>query len=443
VRRTVTLKYNWRITVLHTRTIRTARGAWRAACLAAGLAAAVAVVLTVPVTGARADSDGDKARVDAQLAQTQATLEAATGRAQQAATAYTSATAALTGAQATLADAQGRVVAAEVAARQANREAGAARGVFDAASAAFDTATAEVNRGRDEVGAFVAAAYRGAGLVALNAVLTARSPTEVADRVENLNQIAANRKRALDTLTRARWTARDRQNDAQLAHDAAEAARAAAARALSDSVAAQTAARQAATAVQDLVRQRQQALATANQERAAVLARYNALRAESARIAAELRARGARSGSARVRVPDPRPGAYFLMPVQGWKSSDFGMRYDPFYHVWQLHAGVDVAAGGGQPIHAAADGEVVHAGWSGGNGNYTCVSHGTYQGRNLATCYGHQSKLLVSVGQWVHRGDVIGRVGTTGASTGYHMHFEVRLDGTPVNPLRWLPGCLC
>jgi murein DD-endopeptidase MepM/ murein hydrolase activator NlpD len=86
---------------------------------------------------------------------------------------------------------------------------------------------------------------------------------------------------------------------------------------------------------------------------------------------------------------------------------------------------------------------VVRAGPAGGNGNYTCVSHGLYQGQNLSTCYGHQSAILVSVGQSVHHGQLIGRVGSTGASTGSHLHFEVRLNGSPVQPLNWLPACLC
>jgi murein DD-endopeptidase MepM/ murein hydrolase activator NlpD len=132
-----------------------------------------------------------------------------------------------------------------------------------------------------------------------------------------------------------------------------------------------------------------------------------------------------------------------MMPTAGWKSSDFGMRFDPYYQVWQLHAGTDIAAPSGQAIYAAADGKVVRAGWNGGYGNYTCISHGTYQGKDLSTCYGHQSAILVSVGQHVRRGELIGRVGTTGASTGSHLHFEVRRDGTPENPLPWLPGCFC
>jgi murein DD-endopeptidase MepM/ murein hydrolase activator NlpD len=125
------------------------------------------------------------------------------------------------------------------------------------------------------------------------------------------------------------------------------------------------------------------------------------------------------------------------------KTSGFGMRYDPYYRVWQLHAGVDLAAPGGTPIYAAGPGRVVRAGWAGGYGNYTCLYHGLYRGRGISTCYGHQSRILVHVGQAVRRGQLIGLVGTTGASTGYHLHFEVRVDGTPVQPLDWLPGCLC
>jgi murein DD-endopeptidase MepM/ murein hydrolase activator NlpD len=86
---------------------------------------------------------------------------------------------------------------------------------------------------------------------------------------------------------------------------------------------------------------------------------------------------------------------------------------------------------------------VIQAGWNGGYGNYTCISHGRLQGRGFSTCYGHQSAILVHVGERVSRGEVIGRVGTTGASTGYHLHFETRFDGVPRNPLGYLPPCLC
>ena len=183
-------------------------------------------------------------------------------------------------------------------------------------------------------------------------------------------------------------------------------------------------------------------MTVADQQRGAVLEQYAQLKAESDRIAAELRDAAGNVGTKLVDAPGGGKG-FFLMPTPGWKSSDFGMRYDPYYHVWQLHAGVDIAAPTGQTIYAAADGRVVFTGWSGGYGNYTCISHGRYQGSDLSTCYGHQSAILVREGQRVHRGQVIGRVGATGAATGAHLHFEVRRGGAPVQPLPWLPACLC
>ncbi|WP_406045212.1 M23 family metallopeptidase [Micromonospora sp. NBC_00898] len=125
-------------------------------------------------------------------------------------------------------------------------------------------------------------------------------------------------------------------------------------------------------------------------------------------------------------------------PLSGRLTSEFGDRFDPYYHVWHLHPGVDLAAPVGTPIVAAADGRVSRAGWYGGYGNYTCLDHGRADGQRLSTCYGHQSRLLVSPGQRVRAGQVIGLVGSTGASTGPHLHFEVRLGGRPVDPLPWL-----
>lgn len=125
-------------------------------------------------------------------------------------------------------------------------------------------------------------------------------------------------------------------------------------------------------------------------------------------------------------------------PLAGRLTSRYGTRLDPYYHVWQVHPGVDLAAPVGTPIVTAADGRVSRAGWSGGYGNYTCIDHGRAAGQRLSTCYGHQSRLLVTPGQRVRAGEVIGLVGSTGASTGPHLHFEVRLGGRAVDPLPWL-----
>jgi peptidoglycan DL-endopeptidase CwlO len=118
----------------------------------------------------------------------------------------------------------------------------------------------------------------------------------------------------------------------------------------------------------------------------------------------------------------------FIWPVNGPVVSPFGMRWG------RLHAGVDIAVPAGTPIRAAESGTVVLLGWTGGYGNYTCISHGG----SLSTCYAHQSRYATSNGASVSKGQVIGYVGCTGHCFGDHLHFEVRVNGAPVDPLGYL-----
>jgi murein DD-endopeptidase MepM/ murein hydrolase activator NlpD len=99
-----------------------------------------------------------------------------------------------------------------------------------------------------------------------------------------------------------------------------------------------------------------------------------------------------------------------------------------------MHEGIDFGVSSGTPIHAAAAGVVVYCGWMSGYGNLTVIDHGG----GLATAYGHQSSLAASCSQQVAQGQVIGYVGSTGHSTGPHLHFEVRVNGSPVDPLGYL-----
>ena len=119
-------------------------------------------------------------------------------------------------------------------------------------------------------------------------------------------------------------------------------------------------------------------------------------------------------------------------PVSGWLSSGYGMRFDPYYHRWQLHNGQDIAAACGKPIFAAHAGTVTYAGWNGGLGNYVQIDNGD----GISTGYGHQTNggILVQRGQHVAPGQRIGTVGTTGASMGCHTHFIVRVNGATTDP---------
>ena len=116
-------------------------------------------------------------------------------------------------------------------------------------------------------------------------------------------------------------------------------------------------------------------------------------------------------------------------------TSGFGSRSDPFRHGAAFHPGIDLAAPYGTAVYATAEGTVIRAGWnSGGYGNLVEIDHG----RGIITRYGHMSRILVSPGQHVTRGQQVGQVGSTGRSTGNHLHYEVRIDDSPVNPIPFM-----
>jgi len=123
-----------------------------------------------------------------------------------------------------------------------------------------------------------------------------------------------------------------------------------------------------------------------------------------------------------------------IWPAQGWLSSTMGHRADPFTGDDDFHAGLDIAGERGQPVYATAAGTVAHSGWANGYGNLITLNHGF----GLETRYGHLLDYKVKPGQKVNRGDIIGHVGNTGRSTGYHLHYEVLANGKLLNPLQLL-----
>jgi murein DD-endopeptidase MepM/ murein hydrolase activator NlpD len=124
-----------------------------------------------------------------------------------------------------------------------------------------------------------------------------------------------------------------------------------------------------------------------------------------------------------------------IWPVNGTVTSGYGYRIHPILGKRILHTGIDIAASSGTSIWAADGGAVIYATWVSGYGNTVAIDHGG----GISTLYAHQSSMAVSVGQTVKKGQVIGYVGSTGYSTGPHLHFEVRVNGTPVDPMGYLP----
>ena len=151
-----------------------------------------------------------------------------------------------------------------------------------------------------------------------------------------------------------------------------------------------------------------------------------ALEQVSASLGAQIQA--AQSASS-YSPPSTSPSSSgFIWPVNGPVTSPFGVRWG------RMHTGIDIGVRYGTPIHAAASGNVIYAGWMDGYGNLVFIDHGS----GLSTGYAHQSSIAVSNGQTVSQGELIGYVGCTGHCFGPHLHFEVRVNGNPVDPLGYL-----
>lgn len=184
---------------------------------------------------------------------------------------------------------------------------------------------------------------------------------------------------------------------------------------------------QLASTAADLIRARDRragALEEVRSTRTAAQEDLGALEREQAAISQRLRS----TGGAQAPAPVRGGSGQLIWPLDGTITSPFGQRWG------RIHEGLDIAVPEGTPIRAAASGQVALAAYTGGYGNYTCIQHDA----SLSTCYAHQSRLGASTGTAVSQGQVIGYSGNTGNSSGPHLHFEVRLNGSAVDPLGYL-----
>ena len=172
-------------------------------------------------------------------------------------------------------------------------------------------------------------------------------------------------------------------------------------------------------------------MASLESEKAVIEKGLAELEQASNEIAAKIRASTARTGGY-----SGNPSGRFLWPTPGYSkiTSDYGMRVHPILGTKKLHTGIDIGAPSGTRILSGDAGVVIHAGWLGAYGNAVVVDHGG----GLSTLYGHMSSIAVREGQQVTAGQKLGGVGSTGLSTGPHLHFEVRVNGNPVSPWGYL-----
>jgi murein DD-endopeptidase MepM/ murein hydrolase activator NlpD len=276
----------------------------------------------------------------------------------------------------------------------------------------------------DRLNARLVAIYESPDVSTLDVVFGSTSIQEALDKSTYLSLIGQQDRQVAEAVDRSKHAIRiARKRTAQLRARVEGDARALAVRAAQT-----TEARNALVGAQtslDSAKQQKlsslSALSAAERELADEIAREQAA---SAQLGAQIRAAQASNNG-----PTATPSsAGLIWPVQGPITSPFGPRWGGF------HYGIDIGVPTGTPIHAAAGGKVIYCGWEGGYGNLVVLDNGG----NLATAYAHQSAIAVTCGQDVSQGDVIGYVGCTGHCFGPHLHFEVRIDGNPVDPLGYL-----
>ena len=415
------------------------------------LAAVLSVVL-VPVSSA--DTSGDKKKVDTSIAQLRTALE---GTSQDLAAAFVDlqrTKTQLPGARRAL----NIAAAAQGKADRDNQMMAAALAVAEAnAAKAADTLARNARTSQavqDQLGNLVRDDYQRGGVSGLSIALEATSPQDFTNRIIMLDTITRLRRatlRGLDTMlaqgragqshlvaVRRQVAALKVRAEAALAQ--ATAARESAATAKTNLDLLYSAQARYETAVADKKAAETRNLQTLQQQ-SDLLMRQLAARAQAAREAAGLAAARTSGGGPAFGGAPPVSGTGFLSyPLRAPVSSEFGQRFDPVMRVWRLHAGIDFAASCGSPVYAAAAGDVIMTtpeSQSGGYGNRLIIDHGIQHGVDLTTTYNHLTSFVVTSGH-VARGQVVAYSGTTGFSTGCHLHFETREDGVPVNPRLWL-----
>lgn len=408
---------------------------------------------------------GPQEDAQAREAAAAAALEESSAEVRAAGVALARVAAELPEAQRSLSTARGRLVGAQAKARSAETRAVQAEAAASAAQAEVDVASAQVDQGRREVGLLGRRAYMQDRWSGLRAVAEADRPQDALERAQMLRSILQFSDRQLTRLTDERLSLATRTADLAALRRAAQTAQADAVGAAQQAEEHVISAAAAAKRVASLVQQRKAALTSAESLRAQDQREYQAAQAASRALAERIRAAAARQAAAQraaerlaaerervaaeaseqrdgrraaePRSTPPRNGR-MLWPSDGPLTSRYGYRRHPIYGDRRLHAGIDIGSGSGAGIIAAAAGTVLLSYYSASYGNLTVIDHGVINGRQITTAYAHQSQRVVAEGQRVAAGELIGRVGSTGNSTGPHLHFEVREEGEPVDPLKYV-----
>jgi murein DD-endopeptidase MepM/ murein hydrolase activator NlpD len=387
------------------------------------LAIGILLVLVAATPAAADDVIGKKRSVDSRIAELRDTVQATREREAALEREISSVSTRIRALEQQVGDVSQRFEPLERELRLRELKLNRLNALFQVQSERLSLLTAEYKTAVERLDQRLVAAYETDDLDGLAVLLSARSVSDVLDGIDYLRAIAASDRQIADEVRTAKEqvaAARAhtrRARDGVLSQAQIVAVRVHQVRVLRDQLL------ESKGQLVDARSSKKASLASLSARERAEAAEIDALQQVSNELAAKIRA--AQVHSAHDTTPS---AAGLIWPVSAEITSPFGWRWG------RMHEGIDLGAAYGTPIEAVAAGTVIYAGWLGGYGNLTVIDHGG----GLATAYGHQSRIDVSVGEQVAQGQVIGEVGSTGHSTGPHLHFEVRVNGQAVDPLGYL-----
>ncbi len=422
----------------------------RRALVAVAATSLLSSVAAIPSAGADENLRKREGQLQADIDQTLQELDQSSAQVAAASQAWGAAQAELSAAQTHLAQTRGELAAAGALDQQMQNKLGRAVRHLRDARAELEQGRVDLAAQEDTLGQIAVQNYQSGDpdLLGLSMMLTSQDPTNLTGQLNSVQSVLDKESVTLDRLHATSILLAVQEEKVAEARQRVVVQRRRAAENLARKKKLETDAEVAEGRVAALSKMRAEARDAAVRVREADLEHLASLQQERDRISAlleqkavEARLAAASAAAAAEGAVDlgRRPSNGFLdYPVNSYVTSQFGMRLHPVYHRWTLHDGTDFGAACGTPIRAAAAGTVIATYFNAGYGNRVIIDNGLHRGVGLGTAYNHLSADTTSVGQVVARGDIIGYVGSTGYSTGCHLHLMVYENGTAVDPLSWL-----
>ena len=403
----------------------------------AAVASVAAVILLAPASPGIANPQDDKASIDERveelqreheglsedLARVVAELEEAEDRMPDAEDAVTAAADELSEAQRKDDELAARLTSAENAEKALQTE--------------IDDGTDQIEESEQAVVGVARRAYQNSGVTSDLAMLLQMADSDNGlDGLTRVDSAVRSQQRTITRLGEQRAANMSSQDRLDAIADEISDLKDEAAEVVLEKEAAESAAREAKDSLDSLIEQKDSAAQTIEDNQAATAEELRKQKEEQERLADEIRQWQEDNGDGNRVLP----GDGFLKnPAPGYPvTSQYGWRTHPISGTRRMHTGTDFGVPCGDPVYASADGVVVSSGVAGGYGNRVVLSHGKSNGASIATTYNHNTRNVVRAGQTVKEGDTVAMAGTTGSSTGCHLHFEVMVDGSYVDPMDWI-----